>query len=67
MEEKILEVLRNHPDGMRLREIGGELNVWHCSLLPMMSNLVKSGKVREQNGHDIANCEYWTKYFAVGA
>lgn len=33
MEEKILGVLNEHPNGLRLREIGGYLHVWHIDLI----------------------------------
>lgn len=66
MEEKILNVLKeNYPKHMRLREIGAELGVWHCSLVRAMANLEEQGKVKVYKHKDIGNMEFYLTYKAV--
>lgn len=62
MKEKILEVLKAHPNGMRLREIGGELNIWHPKLLPDIHELENEGKIVGFVGGDFANMERYIIY-----
>ena len=62
MKDQILEVLRKSGRGMRLREIGWELGVWHCSLVGDVCDLEKEGKITATHFHDIGNMERWTEY-----
>lgn len=65
-EERILKVLKeNYPKHMRLREIGAELGVWHCSLVGAMANLEGQGKVKVYEHRDFANMENYLTYKAV--
>ena len=65
-EERILKVLKeNYPKQMRLREIGAELRVWHCSLVRAMANLEEQGKVKVYEHKDIGNMEFYLIYKAV--
>lgn len=62
MKEQILEVLRKHPKGMRLREIGGEVGVWHIKLVPEMYELENEGKVISFMHIDNANMDNYIIY-----
>lgn len=59
MEEQILEVLRQHPMGLRLREIGGYLGTWHINLVEPLHNLLQEGKVCFHSVSDPANMEWY--------
>lgn len=66
MEEKILKVLKeNYPKQMRLREIGAEIGIWHCSLVGAMANLKELGKVKAYEHKGIGNMENYLTYKAV--
>lgn len=60
MKEKILTVLAEHPNGMRLREIGGQLHVWHVKLLDIMYELEDAGLITRSEYFDPANMEYYS-------
>lgn len=59
MLNKILEVLAKHPNGLRLRTIGGLLGVWHVKLVPLMDELEAAGKVVALPHRDMGNAEFY--------
>ena len=59
MKEKILEVLTNRPKGLRLRELGGVLGVWHPSLVKDIDELETAGKIVGVPCCDMANMEFY--------
>lgn len=56
---RILDILKEHPNGLRLRSIGAKLGVWHPSLVPTMNALEESGKVVAIPHRDMANMEFY--------
>ena len=65
MENKILEVLREHPTGLRLREIAMYLRVNRFSILNDLDKLHKEGLVCGRSNEDHANGEYYIIWSAV--
>ena len=65
MKEKILEVLREHPNGLRLREIAMYLRVNRLSLISELHELDREGFVCGRSNEDHANGEYYTIWSAV--
>lgn len=45
MKEKIVEVLRHHPDGLRLREIATYLRCNRFALINLLDELKKAGVI----------------------
>ena len=65
MKEKILEILNNHPSGLRLREIGSYAGTWHCNLISPIHELEKEGKVKSYTHRDMANMENYNIWKVV--
>ena len=65
MKEKIIEVLREHPNGLRLREIAMYLRVNRFSLIGELDELYKAGLVCGRSNEDHANGEYYIIWSAV--
>ena len=59
MKEQILEVLREHPNGLRLREIAMYLRVNRFSLINLLDELHKEGAIYGKQNDDHANGEYY--------
>ena len=59
MKEQILAVLAKHPNGLRLRSIGYELHVWHCSLAKDVAELEREGRITARTYRDMANMEMY--------
>lgn len=59
-KDKILKILQEHPNGLRLRAIGMYMNVYHIKLADVMYELREEGLVKSRNYSDPANCEYYT-------
>lgn len=57
MEEKILAILAERPNGMRMREIGGQLHVWHINLISTLYKLEDAGLITRSVYCDFANME----------
>ena len=53
----ILEVLKEHPHGLRLRSIGAKLGVWHPSLAKNIAELESKGQIVGVLHRDMANME----------
>ena len=65
MKEKIIEVLRECSDGLRLREIAMYLRVNHFALIDEIDELKKAGLVDGRPNEDHANGEYYIIWFLV--
>lgn len=59
MKEKILEVLRKHPNGLRLRQIAMYLHCHHFALINDMHELKEAGLVDGWPNKDHVNGEYY--------
>ena len=65
MKTKILEVLRECPNGMRLREIAMYLQVNRFSIINELDELHKEGLVCGRSNEDHANGEYYIIWSVV--
>lgn len=65
MKTKILNVLRECPNGMRLREIAMYLRVNRFSIINELDELHKAGLVCGRSNEDHANGEYYIIWSAV--
>lgn len=66
MAEKILAYLCDHP-GARKREIAGHLRIWVCNetFLIIMQHLEHAHLIRRETYSDLAQMEYYDKWYAV--
>lgn len=55
----ILNVLKNYPNGLRLRSIGAKLGVWHPSLAKDIAELERNGQIVGILHRDMANMEQY--------
>ena len=55
--DSILEVLKEYPNGLRLRSIGAKLGVWHPSLAKDIAELESKGQIVGALHRDMANME----------
>ena len=55
----ILNVLKNYPNGLRLRSIGAKLGVWHPSLAKDIAELESKGQIVGTLHRDMANMEQY--------
>lgn len=58
-ENEVLAVLDKFPRGLRLRDIGGQVGVWHVALVQTMNELERQNKVVSIPGGDRANMEFY--------
>ena len=65
MKNEILEVLREHPNGLRLREIAMYLRVNRFSIINLLDELKKEGKIDGRSNEDHANGEYYIIWYLV--
>ena len=65
MKNEILETLRKHPTGLRLREIAMYLNVNRFSIIDELDDLREAGLVCGCPNEDHANGEYYVVWYAV--
>ena len=65
MKTKILNVLRECPNGMRLREIAMYLRVNRFSIINELDELHKAGLVCGHSNEDHANGEYYIIWSVV--
>ena len=56
---RILDLLKEHPNGLRLRSIGAKLGVWHPSLAKDIAELERKGQVIGTLHRDMANMEQY--------
>ena len=65
MKNQILSILREHPTGLRLREIAMYLRVNRFSLIDELDELHKEGLVCGRQNDDHANGEYYIIWSVV--
>ena len=65
MKNQILSVLREHPTGLRLREIAMYLRVNRFSIINELDKLYKEGLVCGRSNEDHANGEYYVIWSAA--
>lgn len=63
MKERIIKVLREHPCGLRKRDIAGYLGVWVCNLAKPMADLEIAGTVSRTYHADPANMEFYDIWY----
>lgn len=66
MKEQIIETLREHPNGLRLREIAMYLRVNRFKLIDILDELKKEGIINGRQNDDHANGEYYIIWYLVG-
>ncbi len=66
MKEQIKELLANHPNGLRLREIAMYLRVNRFSIIDIMNEMKKEGIIDGRSNDDHANGEYYIIWYLVG-
>jgi DNA-binding IclR family transcriptional regulator len=65
MKNQILDVLREHPTGLRLREIAMYLRGSRFALVTPLDELHKAGLVYGRQNYDHANGEYYIIWYAA--
>ena len=65
MKNEILAVLREHPTGLRLREIAMYLRVNRFSIINLLDELKKEGRIDGRQNDDHANGEYYIIWYLV--
>ena len=65
MKEQIVEILREHPNGLRLREIAMYLRVNRFSIINLLDELKKAGIIDGRQNDDHANGEYYIIWYLV--
>lgn len=65
MKNEIIKVLREHPNGLRLREIAMFLRVNRFKLINLLDELHKEGLVTGRQNDDHANGEYYIIWSVV--
>lgn len=66
MKEKIIEVLHECPNGLRLREIAMYLRVNRFSIINLLDEMKKEGLIDGRQNDDHANGEYYILWYLVG-
>ena len=59
MKERIIEILREHPYGLRKRDIASIIGVWTPNLVKPMTELERAGIVKSNYYRDAANMEFY--------
>ena len=65
MKTEIIEVLRQHPNGLRLREIAMYLRVNRFSLINILDEMKKEGILNGRSNEDHANGDYYIIWYLV--
>ena len=65
MREKIIEILHEHPNGLRLREMAAYLYYNRMALLDKLEELKQEGLINNRSNDDHANGEYYIIWFLV--
>lgn len=66
MKNEIIEVLREHPHGLRLREIAMYLRCNRFKLIDILDEMKKEGIIDGRSNDDHANGEYYILWYLVG-
>ena len=59
MKNQILDVLREHPNGLRLREIAMYLRVNRLHIIDLIDELHQEGLIKGRQNDDHANGEWY--------
>lgn len=62
IKAKVVEVIRQSPDGIRLRHIGTAVGEWHPYLRVLIDDLVEEKVITEEYKSDPANMEFYYVY-----
>ena len=62
MKKQILDVLCEHPSGLRKREIASYINTCVGNLIQPIAELEKEGKIKHHTYRDMANFEWYDIY-----
>ena len=65
MKEQILKTLREHPNGMRIRDISAHTNIGHWALFNPMKELEEVGAIRFRTVFNMVQGECYNLWFAV--
>lgn len=65
MKERVIEVLRECPKGLRLRSIAMYLGVNRFKLIDVLDELKKEGIIDGRSNEDHANGEYYIIWYLV--
>ncbi len=65
MKEQIIAALREHPNGLRIREISAHTNIGHWMLLNPMDELIKDGAIYSKAVNNMVQGECYNLWFAV--
>lgn len=65
MKEQIFEVLREHPNGLRIREISAHTNIDHWMLVHLMYELTKDGIIYSKPVNNMVQGECYNLWFAI--
>ena len=65
MKEQIVEILKAHP-GLRKREVAQYLRVPRLKVIAPMYEMCAEGILRYEVYKDLANAEYYEKYYVEG-
>ena len=63
MKEQIKELLADHPNGLRVREIAMYLRVNRFSIINIMDEMKKEGIINGRSNEDHANGEYYIIWY----
>ena len=63
MKEQILKVLREHPNGLRIREISAYTNIGHWELFNPMKELEETGAIRSKAVFNMVQGECYNRWF----
>lgn len=65
MKEQIFEVLRAHPNGLRIREISAYTHIDHWMLVNLMHELIKDGAIYSKTVFNMVQGECYNLWFAI--
>ena len=63
MKEQILKVLREHPNGLRIREISALTHIGHWELFSPMKELEETGAIRSKAAFNMVQGECYNRWF----
>ena len=62
LETRLLVEITEHPNGIRLCDLGSSLRTWHIHLLPAITSLENKGLIYSVEYKDIGNMENYLLY-----
>lgn len=65
MRKQAIEILRRHPDGMRIRELAYDLHISNYSCGCLLRKMRNEGTVKGMTVRDIGNMEYYDLWTLV--